>query len=197
MTPILQFITDFGDQAILLPLAAGIAVVFALSGWRRGAFAWAFAMGSTFGLVLLLKLDLAACAHIASRVRPHSPSGHTAAAAAVYGGLAAIMMRRKWSTKYWILYAIAIALFLAFVFGASRAMLGVHSIAEIVEGGIVGTIGAVSAAVLAGIPAPGVRMSRVVIVGIFVLFALHGLHMPAEAAIRSISVRFWLFPICP
>lgn len=39
MMPYAQFVTDFGDQAVLLPLAAGVALVFALAGWRRGTMA--------------------------------------------------------------------------------------------------------------------------------------------------------------
>lgn len=49
-------VTDFGDQGVLLPLAAGIALLLALSGWRRGALAWTAAIGGTLALILLLKL---------------------------------------------------------------------------------------------------------------------------------------------
>jgi hypothetical protein len=37
-----------------LPLAAGIALLLALSGWRRGALAWTAAIGGTLALILLL-----------------------------------------------------------------------------------------------------------------------------------------------
>ena len=56
-------VTDFGDQAVLLPLAAGIALLLALSGWRRGALAWTAAIGGTLALILLLKLRFFACGH--------------------------------------------------------------------------------------------------------------------------------------
>ena len=39
-------VTNFADQAVILPLAVGIALVFALSGWRRGALAWTAAIGA-------------------------------------------------------------------------------------------------------------------------------------------------------
>jgi hypothetical protein len=35
--PELNFITDFRDQAVLLPLAFCVGLGFALMGWRRGA----------------------------------------------------------------------------------------------------------------------------------------------------------------
>jgi hypothetical protein len=87
-------VTDFGDQAIVLPLTVGTAVIFALSGWRRGALAWTATIGGTLGLILLLKLRFLACGHFPPGTGPGNPSGHTAAAAAVYGGLVAIVCDR-------------------------------------------------------------------------------------------------------
>ncbi len=196
VTDILRFITDFGDQAVVLPLAVGVAVLFAASGWRRGALSWIVAIGCTFGLILLLKLDFAACADLDSNVRPNSPSGHAASAAAVYGGLAAIMMRSAWHSRYWALGAIPIAAFFAVVLGVSRVMLGAHSTAEVVIGGLIGMGGAVSVATLAGAPGPEVRISRVAALGLSILFLLHGSHLPAEQTIRSVAIQMWPFPVC-
>ena len=39
-------VTDFGDQAVVVPLAVGIGLIFALSGWRRGALAPAGCLSS-------------------------------------------------------------------------------------------------------------------------------------------------------
>ena len=78
-----QFVTDFGDQAVLLPLAAGVTLVFALAGWRRGAVAWAAAVVGTLALMVVLKLVFLACGHLLPGSQLHSPSGHTAAAAAI------------------------------------------------------------------------------------------------------------------
>ena len=107
-------VTDFGDQAVVVPLAVGIALIFALSGWRRGALAWTAAIGGTLSLILFLKLRFFACDHLLTEARPGNPSGHTAAAAAVYGGLLAIAMRSIWNIKRWALpCTVAIAVFLA------------------------------------------------------------------------------------
>src|SRR6478736_8444781 len=94
-------VTDFGDQGVLLPLAAGIALLLALSGWRRGALAWTAAIGGTLALILLLKLRFLVCGHVLPGASFSNPSGHTAAAAAVYGGLGAMIMRSIWDDKRW------------------------------------------------------------------------------------------------
>src|ERR1700746_1643590 len=96
-------ITNFGDQAVILPLAVGIALVLALSGWRRGALAWASVIGGTLAFVLLLKLRFFGCGHFLPEASFSNPSGHTAAAAAVYGGLLAMMVRAICDDKRWAL----------------------------------------------------------------------------------------------
>ena len=65
----LRFLTDFGDQAVILPLAATVALIFLISGWRRGALAWTVAVSATLGVVLLLKLAFLACGHLISDLR--------------------------------------------------------------------------------------------------------------------------------
>jgi hypothetical protein len=53
----------FGNQAVLLPLTMGAALVFAPSGWLRGAVAWTAAIDVTLAVTLALKLNSLACAH--------------------------------------------------------------------------------------------------------------------------------------
>jgi membrane-associated phospholipid phosphatase len=190
-------VTDFGDQAVVLPLAVGIALIFALSGWRRGALAWTAAIGGTLGLVLFLKLRFVACDHFLAEARPGNPSGHTAAAAAIYGGLVAIVMRSIWDNKRWALpFTVAIAVFLAVVIGASRLILDTHSMAEVVVGGAIGVGGAASFVVLAGPPLRSVRMLRVVAMGLLIILMLYGFRLPAEAAIKSVATNIWPFSEC-
>ena len=156
-------VTDFGDQAVVLPLAVGIALIFALSGWRRGALAWTAAIGATLALVLLLKLRFVACDLFSPAARPGNPSGHTAAAVAVYGGIVWIVIRSTWHNKRWgLTCTVAIAVFLAVVIGTSRLILDFHSMAEVVVGGMIGVGGAVSFVVLAGPPLRNVQRLPVV-----------------------------------
>ena len=92
MTLVARFVTDLADQAVLIPVAIAVAVVFAIAGWWRGVVAWTTAVGATLGVMLLLKLAFLACGPLLPSMDV-SPSGHTAAAGVVYGGLLAIMAR--------------------------------------------------------------------------------------------------------
>ena len=193
----LRFITDFGDQAVILPLAATVALIFLISGWRRGALAWTVAVGATLGLVLLLKLAFLACGHLITDMQLQSPSGHTAAAAVVYGGLAGIALRTVTSNKYWLLgCTFAIAILCAAIFGATRLRLGAHSMPEVLAGGMVGVGGAISSTALAGVPSPAIRLSYVLAAGLGILLLLHGLHLPAESVIKSIAINIWPLSAC-
>ena len=190
-------VTNFADQAVILPLAVGIALVFALSGWRRGALAWTAAIGGTLALVLFLKLRFFVCGHVLPGASFSNPSGHTAAAAAVYGGLGAMIMRSIWDDKRWTLAcAVAVGVLLAVVIGRSRLVLDLHSMAEVVVGGVIGVGGAVSFVALAGTPSHAVRIEWVVAMGLVVMAMLYGFRIPAEAAIKSVATGLWPFSQC-
>lgn len=187
-----QFVTDFGDQAVLLPLAAGIALVFALAGWRRGAVAWVAAVAGTLAAMAAFKLAFLACGHRLPGNPIRSPSGHTAAAAAIYGGLLAMAARRATGHGRWTL---ACALLVTLVIGASRLVLGAHTGLEVALGGAVGVCGALAANRLAGAP-PRLPAAWLAAVTVLVLTLLHGVHMPAEAAMRSAALDYWPLSEC-
>ncbi len=189
----MRFITDFADQAVLLPLAAGVALTFFFSGWRRGAVAWSLGIGGTLGVMLALKLAFLACGRLLPITDLHSPSGHTAAAAAVYGGLLGILVRRLTGRSSW---ALPCAMSVALVIGVSRLVLGLHTGLEVVIGAVVGVCGAVAAATFAGPPPPTLRLGRVAAVAFVVLLLFHGFRMPAEAAIRRFALDVWPLSRC-
>jgi membrane-associated phospholipid phosphatase len=170
------FLTDFADQAVILPLVLAVSIALACQGWRRGALVWLGAVGATFAVMLGLKLAFLACSPVFGPMDIRSPSGHVAAATVVAGGLAALLTRRPAS----ILPVAALA---ASVIGISRLVLGAHSLPEVGLGALVGLAGAAALIRLAGDP-PRLRLAPLVppIVLVFALF--HGLHLPAEAAIR-------------
>ena len=177
----MAFLTDFADQAVMLPVVFAIAIVLALQGWRRGALAWLGVVCVTFGLVLVLKLAFLACAGLSDPIDMHSPSGHVAAATVVCGGLAALMTRRRVSI-------LPVALLAAVAIGASRLALGAHSLPEVVLGALIGLAGATALMLFSG-PPPALRPARLLAVVVIVAALFHGLHLPAEAAIRHSAFR--------
>jgi len=176
------FITDFADQAVILPLVVAIGIALLMQGWRRAAAAWTFAAIATFAAILALKLVFLACPSGFATLPVRTPSGHVAAATFVTGGLAALLVRRH-------AIAFALALLAAVVIGLSRLALGAHSPAELAIGGIVGLAGVLALIGLAG-PAPrALNARRIGLVAIVVAAVFHGLHLPAEAHIRDTALR--------
>jgi membrane-associated phospholipid phosphatase len=178
-------ISDFADQAVTLPLAVGTGLLLAASGWRRGAIAWTVAIGATLGLIVLLKLRFFAC-------DGGNPSGHTAAAAAVYGGLAGLIAGAIRKDMRWAVgWAIVVGASFAALVGQSRLTLDKHSVAEVVVGGVIGIGGAAGFAGFAGTPFAGMRIARIVAMGLVVVLLLHGVRLSAEETIKSMAPHFW------
>lgn len=172
-------VTDIVDQAVILPLVAMIALMLALQGWRRGAIAWLAATAGTFGLVLILKLILIGCGDAMQISWLRSPSGHTASAALISGGLVA---RFIFSAPLTLMVATVAAI----VMGYTRVALDFHSFWETVTGGVIGIAGAVALARLAG-PPPPARIRPLIVVVALVILAFHGRRLPAEMTIQQTS----------
>jgi membrane-associated phospholipid phosphatase len=183
----MQFVTDFADQAVSLPLALCAGAWLALSGWRRGAALWGAALIATLASVLLLKLAVMGCVHGASLT---SPSGHTASAVFVYGGIAGMLARLRPAPT------IAVGALLAIVFGATRVMLHVHSLADVIVGGAVG-LAALGVFAWLALPLPaGPRPLRLLLACLPILLVLHGVHLNVEPRLRGAG--HWLgFLLCP
>jgi membrane-associated phospholipid phosphatase len=174
----MRFLTDFADQAVVLPVVLAIALVLLAQRWWRGAAAWTATIVATFAVVLALKVLLIPCGTAAM----HTPSGHVAAATVVTGGLAAMLRRRRG-------IVVPVALLAAAVIGASRLVLGLHTWPEVVIGALVGMAGAMAMPRLAGPPPPGIEARRLVLITLAVALVFHGLHLPAEAEIRGTAWR--------
>ena len=176
----MTFLTDFADQAVILPIAFAVGVALFAQGWRRGAAAWALVVIVTFAAMLALKLVFIACSASLGTTGIRTPSGHVAAAAVVAGGA-------RSSAAAMVLPLAALA---AFIIGVSRLSLGVHSPAEVLIGAGVGLAGALALPWHAG-PAPkGLDARRVAVIAVAVVVIFHGMHLPAEAHIRSTAWRF-------
>jgi membrane-associated phospholipid phosphatase len=190
----LEFITNFGDQALILPFTAVVGLMLFAAGWTRGALAWIATIGGTLSFVLFLKLGFLACGHLTLFPQVRSPSGHTAAAAVTYGGLLAIFLRAKWRcSSYW---ALPSATVIALVVGCSRMGLSFHSFGEVAIGGMVGVVGAFIAVMAAGPPPSQFKIGRVLAIGCVLLVALYGLRLPAESAIHNLAFTLWPLSLC-
>ncbi|NPD69117.1 phosphatase PAP2 family protein [Lichenicola cladoniae] len=189
---VIQWFTDFGDQAIVLPTSVFVLLFLLLSRCWKTALAWAISMGGVLALMLLLKLGIGACGPALGAGALDSPSGHTASATMLYGGIAAILFPRLGSRVRFML-AISVAL----LFGASRVILHDHSVIEVVIGGLVGLGGLAIFMRLRG-PGPS-RLPRVwimlVLAGITLLE--HGHRMTIEHRIHSFATLRLRALICP
>ncbi len=177
----MEFLTDFADQAVILPLVLAVSIALAMQGWRRGALVWIAVIGATFITMLVLKVVFLACSPLFSPMDMRSPSGHVAAATVVAGGLAALLTHRAVSI-------LPIAVLAAAVIGLSRIVLGAHSLPEVALGALVGLVGALALMRIAG-PPPPLKLLPLVLAIVLVAAVFHGLHLPAEAAIRHTAFR--------
>jgi membrane-associated phospholipid phosphatase len=175
----MQGLTDYADEAVVLPLIAVVALVLGLLGWRRGALAWLVAVGLSFTSVLALKLVFVTCGPALGLPALRSPSGHTAAAAVIAGGIAVVLGRGGQQVA-------AIAGLAAALIGVTRVVLGLHSPAEVAVGGALGILGMLGFAALAGKP-PALRLRWLFAAIVAVALLLHGQHLNAETTIRAVA----------
>jgi membrane-associated phospholipid phosphatase len=182
----LTFLTDFADQAVVLPLVFAVAVVLAFQRWRRGAAGWFVAIGGTLAAMLVLKLVFHGCVAIFGQADLHSPSGHVAAATVVCGGLAAIYGGGRRAV-------LSIAILTAVTIGITRIALLQHSWPEVMLGAAIGVAGAMAVARLAG-PPPSLRLRPMVLTAAVILALFHGRHLEAERVIQRAATLSGWFP---
>lgn len=188
-----QYISDFADQAVLLPLACVIGIAMLAAGWLRGAVAWAVVISGMLAVMLVLKLWAGTCGESLFGNQLQSPSGHTASAAAIYGGALSILMRRSFRTMPAALICAGV---IAFLVGLTRVVIGAHSVLEVAIGACVGVAAAMILERAAG-PVPA-RAPMLPVVGAVVatMLVFHGMHLPAEAAIRKARIGWMPFGLC-
>ncbi|WP_158746807.1 phosphatase PAP2 family protein [Acidisphaera sp. L21] len=183
----MEFLTDFADEAVILPLAATIAVVLAALGWWRGALAWTVSVSGVLGTMGFLKVLFVACYEPLSGLGIHSPSGHTAAATVTYGGILLLLGRGRVPMPLLVLVPPAITVVIAI----TRVSLGAHVPVETVVGGVVGLLGAAVLLPLAG-PRPALRSWPVAVVVLAIMLCFHGMRLQAEQTIHNFAYLSWL-----
>lgn len=190
------FLTDFADLAVVLPLAVAVAIALAAAGWRRGAAAWALVVPATLLAVLLAKLVVAACGTWLPFHGLHSPSGHTASAAAVYGGLLALLLPESRPGLRRALAVLLLAGIFAVLFGDTRLALHVHTRSDVLAGAALGMAGALALAKLAGPRPAGLRVAIPLAAAVAVVLVFHGHHIRAEEQIDRVSRLIWPLTLC-
>jgi membrane-associated phospholipid phosphatase len=176
-------LTDFGDLAVLLPLAAVMLVWLLAQRQRRGLLGWTLAVGLCTGVTAVLKIYFSVCA-LSPELQ--SPSGHTSFSMLVYGGIALVIAAE--SSGWQRLVALTGGTGLIGGIAISRIVLGAHSPMEVALGMV---IGAIAVAIFAWgylSHKPAKRSLRPLIVTLVLLAVLlHGQELHAEEMLHAIG----------
>ncbi|MFC3127690.1 phosphatase PAP2 family protein [Pseudoroseomonas globiformis] len=182
----MEFLTDFADQAVILPAFVALTLTLLSMQWRHGVLPWTLAVAGTLGFVFLAKVTTYAFPGLIGAVDGpwalHSPSGHVASAAILYGGLAVLLLKQR-------PVALALAMGIAIVMAGTRLALQVHTVADVVAGAALGLVGVAALATLA--PRQPDRLPRIVLPAVLftVVVLMHGQRLTAEPTIARIAWR--------
>ncbi len=140
-TAVLRLVTHLGGSLALLVLLLVVGLVDAARHRSWAALGYVAAVGlGVLALNNFLKLvvdrDRPAIAQLAGHSGSSFPSGHSAAAAACWAAIALVLLRRS-STPVRAAGAVA-AVLIAVAVGATRVLLGVHWLTDVVAGVTVG-----------------------------------------------------------
>lgn len=129
----IQTLTDFGDLAVLLPLAAVVTLWLLAVRQPLAVVGWLVAIALCAGGTAVLKIYFFICPPL---IDLHSPSGHTSLGTLVYGALTLAVAAAFTGWRRWAIVG-AGAVFIAGI-GISRVLVQAHSIPEVVLGSILG-----------------------------------------------------------
>jgi membrane-associated phospholipid phosphatase len=197
----LVFLTDFADQAVILPVLVTTSLVLSMQRRWRVAAAWLIVIPSVLGVLLTLKIALYACGWLLpafglDRWALRSPSGHTASAAVTYGAIMALTAgRAKPVAVSPALTAFLVAVCLASVVGVTRVQLGAHSLSEVLVAAGIGTLGAIAFVAIAGRHVAERSPVPVVAGALLMLLLFHGQHLPVEGTLQRDAaqmLRYWI-----
>ncbi len=152
-TTVLNFITDLGGTTFIVVLTAAVAAWgwWRYRNWHVALFVISVAAGQALvnnGLKLIVDRSRPDISQLAGWAGSSFPSGHSAAAAGVYAAVALVLSLGA-SRRMRAVYAGG-AFFIAAAVGATRALLGVHWLTDVIAGLAVGWACFVVAAVAFG-----------------------------------------------
>ena len=158
---------------------------------RRAALGWTVAVGGVWAAMLLLKF----LGYVVFTLDPASPlggidlvtpSGHVASATVIYAGLAGLLLRGPGSV---FVRTLTVAVLVAVGVGFTRVLLGEHSVAEVIVGGVVGIAGASALATITRHPLPAWRPLPVLAVTAAIVLVRHGVHLSWENTIHQFAMQ--------
>jgi hypothetical protein len=165
----LNGLTEFGDTAVLMPLAVVMLLWLVVMRSPRGAVWWAVAVTFCVSITALLKISFYGCP---PRPDLHSPSGHTSLSTLVYGAMALVIANDTGGLRRLVTIIGGTGFILAIA--ESRLLLHAHSTAEVGIGLVIGA----SALALFGLQYPRCRAKEMRLFPLFVAAGavVSGLH---------------------
>jgi membrane-associated phospholipid phosphatase len=179
-----DFVTDFGDSAVTVPLALLVFVFLWAAAARRIALGWAVATGGCAVTMGALKVLFTACGPEIADIT--SPSGHTAMSVVVYGALATLIGARLRSERRRI---VSITAGVAIVgISLSRWVLRDHTAAEITVGFGVGTAALVLFRIWLGRDgAPPLPLKWLALSAACLVAIMHGIRWKVEPTVHRLA----------
>lgn len=179
-------LTDFGDAALLLPLALAILCWLAWRSWYLASW-WSVSVALCIGLTSVSKIYFYGCPP-ASDMR--SPSGHTAFSVLVYGALALIIATPSGGIRRAATLGLGASLIMAIA--VSRLVLNIHSLPEIILGFVIGaaSVGLFTQKYMCW---PQAQVWRLAIAVGLLITLLHGQQLHAEGLLHWITGHLRLY----
>jgi membrane-associated phospholipid phosphatase len=179
-----DFVTDFGDSAVAVPLALLVFMFLWAARARRTALGWALATGGCAATMGALKVLFTACGPEFADIT--SPSGHTAMSVVVYGGLAMLIGARLPTGRRRIVLITAGVAIVGI--SLSRWVLRDHTGAEIAIGFGVGTVALVFFRLWLGRDgAPALPLKCLALCAAVLIAVMHGVRWKIEPTVHRLA----------
>jgi membrane-associated phospholipid phosphatase len=179
-----NYVTDFGDTAITLPLSVLMICFLFFLGERRAGIGLALALAACGIAIALVKLVLQSCGHPLLSIDLVNPSGHAALSTMVFGSLGFLLSHGSTAERRWIFTTSSLTIILAIA--VSRLALAFHSPAEVLAGVALGLVALIIFCYAArSLPA----RREFLWLGLFALVVIgliHGSRWPIEEVIQSL-----------
>jgi hypothetical protein len=182
-----DFLSDFADESVIIPLSMVIGLVLWLLGWRKGCYGWLIAVFGTLSGIVLSKLFfyfLTGFRFIHLPINLISPSSHAAAGSLVYGSLLALLLR---GGRAGMRTALVTSGLFALFFSLTRLELGVHTRSEVLFGSLLGMAGAVAFVRIAGKMPHELNKIRLAAASAIVVLMVYGHKWKGEQPIRYVA----------